>query len=1091
MLWDALKGSKLKAMRRLIVFVFLAVLLNTPHLVGEDIILEHADSTRFEILEDSIITYLYGHVSFMQGNSRIQADSVIYSSNGYYRFCGGTQYDDSLRSLSTDLLEYNSLTDMFYSYGGANLIDMEEFVTVGGDSVWFDNTNQVLTVTGSPNIIFNNNDPTRMIYVDCDSLQYYSNKKYAETYGNVEITKGNLEALCGRAYLMPDSNQLILMDNPTAKQLDNSVAGDSMTVYLSDDLIDNIDVNENATALYTQKSSGEDSTYTESRLKAKNIQFQFDNEQLSRIISAGNSYSEYIPTANDTISSGRNIASGDSIKLHFLYRKLIEVEIITSCQGAYYSSAKIDSTGALIDEDTIKYSTDHLRYIIGDNTIRLHGNSEVKHETVTLDGDTILYNTGTKILQAKSYWSYGSEGDSSFHPIVLTDKAEIIYGERLSYNVATQRGKIKESDTEMEQAYYHGKIIRKQEEDILLVNGGRYTTCEYPEPHFQFYSSNMKLLNDDRVIARPVILYIDKIPIFYLPYFVFSIKKDRHSGFLPFQIGNFERGSRFVNNLGYYWALSDYYDLQTSIDYNDEVGVTFNAAVRYALRYKFSGSVSGSYARETSYNLAGQTSTNRWKLNLSHKHTLSQTASLNGTGNFVSDADYVTDISTDPEERLNRSLRSTLSFSKSWGRKSLTAVVKGTRNLDTDNTTYNLPDLSFSIPSRQIFAGDTKTEDLRWYQNLYLSYRAASTNYTSNTGKDSARTSRHYANMKHTFALSMPTTVMKYLTLSPSATINENWFYVFETDQSLEQGLNTNENLRRGDYSFGLSANTKLYGLFRPPIKGLIGLRHVITPSLSFSYRPKSDRHEDEASFAGIGTGGAESQTMRWSLDNLFQIKYKSGEQEKKLDLFTLGFSSSYNFKADSYKWSYLSTSLRSSTIPHLTFTASASHDLYDRDKQKLDIFGAKLKSLSLSSNFNIAGQMTTLGGHNQIDSSGAMFPSKGEKKPWSLSVGHRYSETRGDLSTSITHWLTISSEFSLTDNWKVSFSQNYDIRNKELTERSFSFYRDLHCWEAVFYWIPNGSRKGYYFRIGVKAIPDIKFEKSESGIRGALLDNF
>jgi lipopolysaccharide assembly outer membrane protein LptD (OstA) len=1092
-------GFKLSAMLKALTR-FAGILLITAACglrAEEPIFLENADSSAFRILGDSTMTYLYGiasQVHLRQGQSDIKADSVFFSSNGYYRFMGDVKFSDSTRTITTGFMSYKQAEDVFRASGLTHLYDFGEGIRLSGRDVRFDNENQILIVTDSPFIAFNFDDLQRMIEVKCDSLLYYAERKYAEAFGNVEIMKGNLLALCGEAVLLPDSGKLVLTQEPKAYQRDNTVFGDSMTIFLVDDLIDRIEVPGHAEAVYKQKTNEDDTLFTESRLDSKKITFLFEDEELTDIISAGNSYSEYIPVEDDTLASGRNIASGDSIKLHFNWRRLTDVEIITSCEGKFFSAAKKDSSGNVIQEDTINYKADRLKYIIGENRINLYGSGQVQHQTVTLESEEILFNTESKILRANSVWETTNISDSLLHPVMLRDGSDEIIGERMTYNVETRRGKIKEADTEMEKAFYHGKIIRKEGEDVLLVDGGKYIPCEYRDANFYFYSKNMKLIENDRVIARPIVLYIEKIPVFYLPYFVFSIKKQRHSGFLPFQIGNFERGSRFVNNLGYYWALSDYYDLQTSIDYNDEVGLTFNAGLKYALRYKFSGSVSGKYSHETSHSESGESKAKRWQLNMSHKQTLSETASLNGSGSFVSDAKYITDISTDPDERLNRSLRSQLNFSKRWGRTSLTAVVEGTKNLDTDNTTYKLPNLSLSLPSQQIFASDDrKEENKRWYETLYLSYGVSSNNYISNSmTSDSVKTSKHYANIRHSMSLSMPLTVLRYLTLSPSTSIQEYWFYIFDTDQSRDRGLLTETGLRQGAYTFSLNANTTIYGMFKPPISGLMGLRHVLTPSLSFSYRPKTVRHEDEASFAGVGGSSTESQTLNLSLGNLFQIKYKQGEQEKKLDLFTLSFSSSYNFKSESYKWSNLNTSLRSSTIPHLTFTANASHDLYNRQSGKLDILGAHLTSLSFSTSFNYSGRMKLAGAEKppceDCEESGIPL-GQGSEYPWQISIGHRYSETRGSGYTYITHWITTSSGFHLTPNWKVSFTQNYDIKNKELTDRSLQFYRDMRCWEAVFYWIPNGSRKGYYFRIGLKQIPDIKFEKSESGIRGALQD--
>ena len=101
--------------------------------------------------------------------------------------------------------------------------------------------------------------------------------------------------------------------------------------------------------------------------------------------------------------------------------------------------------------------------------------------------------------------------------------------------------------------------------------------------------------------------------------------------------------------------------------------------------------------------------------------------------------------------------------------------------------------------------------------------------------------------------------------------------------------------------------------------------------------------------------------------------------------------------------------------------------------------------------------------------------------------ISQRYSESRGATYTSISHWIDFNLQFSPSRNWRIKYSQNYNLRLKESTSKVIEIYRDLHCWEGSFSWIPTGSRKGYYFKINAKLLPDLKFEKSESGIRDAL----
>jgi hypothetical protein len=99
----------------------------------------------------------------------------------------------------------------------------------------------------------------------------------------------------------------------------------------------------------------------------------------------------------------------------------------------------------------------------------------------------------------------------------------------------------------------------------------------------------------------------------------------------------------------------------------------------------------------------------------------------------------------------------------------------------------------------------------------------------------------------------------------------------------------------------------------------------------------------------------------------------------------------------------------------------------------------------------------------------------------WSISVSHRYSQVRGGAKT---HWATASLSLPLTRRWLLSYHNRYDFSESKITEQTFEFYRDMHCWEGRFTWIATGFREGYYFRINIKALPEVKIEKSRGGLR-------
>src|SRR5205823_10786915 len=106
-------------------------------------------------------------------------------------------------------------------------------------------------------------------------------------------------------------------------------------------------------------------------------------------------------------------------------------------------------------------------------------------------------------------------------------------------------------------------------DDVVDVRGATYTTCNLDEPHYSFRAGRMKIYLKDKIIARPVVFYIENVPVLALPFYVFPIRPDRHSGLLfpQFQFGVTSQGGQFVRNAGYYWAPNEYMDATLSGDY--------------------------------------------------------------------------------------------------------------------------------------------------------------------------------------------------------------------------------------------------------------------------------------------------------------------------------------------------------------------------------------------------------------------------------------------------------------------------------------------------------------------------------------------
>lgn len=1048
--------------------------------------IEGSDQLRTTQTAIGNVVEFIGNVHFVKDSSDLRSDyAVLYEAQEYVRLIGNVRIEQPGRILGADSLYYDQRTEIARAWGRVVVEDRRRHVRVAGGKAIFQDREQAMLITDQPQLVVDFDQPRVPTEVTADTIRMFSREERVDATGAVKILQGSLKATADTASMSIDGEEITLTGRVHASQRASELSGRRMIIQSREKNLEKIEVYEKGEAIFRQPAAADLDTivYNQSRLTADRIDFFFADDLLHVIKAQGNSFTYYTPAPEDTTARGSNVASGDSTMLLFINGQLSEVSVVTSAEGDYMTDAARDSLGKVTAVDTIAYKADRIKFKIADNIIKLYTAAEVTQKRMNLQADRIDYHLNSKIVYAYA------EDDTAAHkyvPLTLRDGPEAITGDQLVFDLNTRRGKIKESRTKLEQAYYSSQELRKEEEGEFLVKDGWYTTCDDSNPHFHFASKSMKLKTDDKVFARPVVLYVETLPVLALPYFVFSIKKDRHSGFLPFQIGNFERGSRFVNNIGYYWAMSDYWDLKTSVDVSD-FGLKFNAGARYAVRYKLSGAISGSYTRETEFSGTNRARRTRGQLTFSHNQTLDPTVKISGSGTFVSDSRYFTDYSTDLSNRLQRQITSNMSISKSWERASLSAAVDQTRDLDRNSHSERLPTVSFSLPQRQLFGSPKETADKRWYHDIYFAYDNRLQNSRSKFEVNGLASRKKYAVFDQGVRLNAPLKAAGVLTLSPSISFRDDWYYLPYSDQADSADLQTNSLHSRQSWSSSVSLQTNLYGTVAPNVFGIVGLRHVITPNVSFNYQPAITRNQEYARFTGYGGGGSRSRSLSLSVSNTFQMKYMKGDKEMKVGLLNYDISANYNLEATTRKWSNVTSSLRSPSIRNLTMQVTMTHDLYNPSTGDLRWWSPYLRTISISTGY--AGAFMFPIGRGEANAANPLDPEAAAgKSRVQYSISERYSENRFiDGRTSISHWIDFAVSFSPSKNWRLQYRQNYNVRGKESTERVVELYRDLHCWEGSFTWIPDGSRQGYYFKINVKLLPDIKFEKSESGIRDAL----
>jgi lipopolysaccharide assembly outer membrane protein LptD (OstA) len=1104
---------------------------STPGKQSGSIELLNADFSELRMEKDNIMLNLIGHVKFRHGEINLESQRAVwYRTAGQVVFIDSVRVEDPDQVLSADRVTYYKNSRKVIADGGVKLFSKKEDAVISGGHGEYDRTAKFVFFSQSPVLVFRPNQGDSTVTITSQSMEYYIDQEEGIAKGNVLITKGTLRATCDSATSLRKENKIILEGKPEAEKERDRLSGERMEIHLRDEKVEEIEVSGNAKASHLENfdSLGQrpqaDSLLKnkkgkESFLSSKEMVFLLKDEKLKEVKASGNATSIYYPSqkggsiSQKKPSGDKNEASGDTINLFLSDDRIRRVLIEGGAMGTYsFPKEKTNDSSSSLGgvEDTIKYSADNIDYVIENNLITLEGKSSLEYGQILLTAGEIYYNTEKEILVAegmkKSPGETGAteeQGESDLP--VLKDGKEEIKGRRMTYDLSTKRGKVEVGVTQFEGGIYHGEELRKITDKVILADEGSYTTCDKREPHFHFYSRRMKIIAKDKVIAKPVVLYIADLPVAAIPFYVFPIKPGRHSGFLTFDFGNLQAGQRFIRNLGYYWAASDYWDLETAFDYYESSGWLLKSQARYAVRYLLDGSISGSYNRESGWNTFPFTKwrRSRWDLVINHRQTISPSLSLSAYGSFLSDKDFWRDLNLDPNERRNRSLHSQMNLSQRWANTSLTLALDQTLNLDSDERSDLLPILSLSRSTLPLFPSKGKKEGgisqnsldkptTRWYNSIYysLSSNFVNYNYKQKTAEYSDR--KKYMVSDNFLNLSAPQKLFGWLVLNPGFNYQETWYYIFKTNLSDAFPIAGNSSARRGTYSTSLSAQTTIFGTFQPKIGKLVGIRHVMTPNLSFVWQPEFNRKKEYQNYTGRGSGGGKQKAMNFSLSNLFQLKTKSisggKEVEKKLDLFTLNFSSGYNFLAKEHKLTNLSTVMRSTAIRNVDLSFSATHDFYDKNTGKLNLLSPRWLYFSFDTRLTFHGSWQESKVNTGEKTEGLtpseenlQVPKETVSQTWSVDISHRFSKTRG---ASENHWVSVSLRLPLTRNWLLNYVNRYDFSEMKITEQTFELYRDMHCWEGRFTWIVNGYKQGYYFRINIKALPAIKIEKSQGGIR-------
>ena len=626
-----------------------------------------------------------------------------------------------------------------------------------------------------------------------------------------------------------------------------------------------------------------------------------------------------------------------------------------------------------LDKPISGKASDSLYYDLRNKMVYIYEQGDVSYGDMNLKADFMNIN-----LDNKNIYAYGKADTVDGAPVmtrpVFTQGTTTLNMDTITYNIESQRAKIKSIATQQGDGWLVGTSVKKMEDNTINIEGGMYTTCDQTDhPHFYLAMTKAKVIPGKKAITGPAYLVMEDVPIYFLgvPEGFFPLNTGPKSGILMPTYGEEATRGFYIRGLGYYFTLSEHMDLALTGGIYTLGSWEANVRSRYIKRYKYSGNINFDFSSVKSGDKgdADYIKQNTFKLQWTHSQdakanpgsTFSASVNLASSGYSKYSANTLNDM-------LSTQTNSSISYSKNWAGTpfSLSMNMAVSQNSQTKAISVTLPTVSFNVSRFYPFKRAVKIGKDRWYEKISMSYSGKLTNSVSATESDifSRQTLDNMRNgVQHTIPVQASFNVLNYINITPSFNYNERWYFK-KVDRQWNPTTNMAEELdpeygfyRLYDYTTALSFSTTLYGMWQVREKyknfKLQAIRHTFSPSISFSYAPdfsnqkygyfktvQSDstgRTTVYSPFADNAYGTpsqGRSMAMSFSLSQSLEAKVLSKRDStgiKKISLIDdFSISGSYNFLADSMKLSNISLSLRSTFSGKIGINLRATLDPYE-----------------------------------------------------------------------------------------------------------------------------------------------------------------
>ena len=691
---------------------------------------------------------------------------------------------------------------------------------------------------------------------------------------------------------------------------------------------------------------------------------------------------------------------------------LLFLGLCTMVQGQQVApSDQLAPTSPLLQQDTAAVTTDEasetpkksntidarIEYTSLDSMVitkkgvaHMYGSGELQYKSMNLTAEYIRMHMDSSTLYAKGVLD--TIVDEWVGKPVFTEGEDSYETSEITFNLQTKKAFIRNAVTEQGEGFLIAEKTKKVEDDVLMMAGGKYTTCDHHDhPHFYLRLTKAKVKPGDYIATGPAYLVVGDVPLpLAIPFGFFPFTDSYSSGLIMPNFGDDYTRGLYFSGLGYYFAINDYMDLQLTGDIYSRGTWAVYAKSKYVKRYKFSGNVAINYR----WDVTGEKDMPDYRVakNLSVQWSHTQDSKANPYSNFSASVNFKTsgynrsninsyyDVQANAENTTSSSISYTQRFPNSpW---SLGLSMSITQRTKDSTLSVVLPSLNVNMSRIYPFKRKKASGKEKWYEKISLQYSGSFTNsitckenefFKSNFVKDWDNRFTHRLSSSASF------TAFKYLNITPSLSFTDRMFFS-RVDQSWNEELNqVQKDTVMGFYNVynfnaSISMSTKLYGYYIPFRKWfgdkVDRFRHVMTPSISFSYSPdfgaefwakryggfygsydKPVTVRDEAgnwvpkldenglpiyevvnySRFKEAPGRGASATLAFSLGNNLEMKLRNdkdttGKEPYKVYSIIDNFSISggYNFIADSMNWNNFTVNLRIK-IPKVNYTINLS----------------------------------------------------------------------------------------------------------------------------------------------------------------------